>query len=90
MRTLKQLPVPMLGDIDKFLSFNKQQCIHVYAEAEKIRQRWEEQNIALEDIVSVLVDRCGYHQVAMSFDRRDEAKLLVERDGSEQPSSRFA
>jgi hypothetical protein len=90
MTIFKTLPPLMLSDIDRFLEVNRSKCIPVYAEAEKIRQRWELQNIALEDIVATLVERCGMHDVAMSFERRDAIDVLIEEDEGEESSQKYA
>lgn len=78
MPTLKPIPSAMLGDIDQFLAQHRSRCISLYPEAEKIRLRWEVKNIALEDVVSVLVERCGQYDVAVSFDGRDQVEVLWE------------
>lgn len=78
MPSLKPLPAPMLADIERFLERNRTRCIPVFAEAEQLRQKWERENIALEDVLTVLVERCGAHDVAMSFDRRGETEVLLE------------
>lgn len=87
MPSYKPIPHAMILDIDSFLATNRSRCIPVYREAETIRVRWEKQNIALEDVVSVLVERCGVHDVAMSFDRGD-IEVLVENPDEDVRSSR--
>jgi len=84
MIMLKPIPSAMLDDIDRFLAQHRSRCISLYAEAENIRQRWEVQNIALEDVVSILVERCGQYDVAVSFDGRDQVDVLRE-DRAERP-----
>lgn len=84
MPTLKPIPPAMLSDIDTFLAQHRSRCISLYPEAEKIRHEWEVQNIALEDVVSILVDRCGQYDVAVSFDGRDQVDVLRE-DRAERP-----
>lgn len=91
MAIFKPLPQCMISDIDLFLERNRGTCISVYSEAEKIRRKWEEQNIALEDVVSALVERCGQHGVAVSFDQTDGAdtpEVLLEDHGDEAPARR--
>ena len=80
MPSLKPLPSEMVGDIDALLEKNRTKCISIYPEAERIRHKWEDQNIALEDVVSVLVERCGIHRVAISFDRYAGPDVLAEDD----------
>lgn len=88
MPSFKPIPHDMILDIDRFLETNRSRCIPVYREAETIRVRWEKQNIALEDVVSVLVERCGVHDVAMSFDRGD-IDVMVENPEEMERSSRL-
>ena len=78
MTMFKSLPLPMIRDIDLFLEQNRSKCIELYVEAERIRLKWEGQNVALEDVANVLVERCGAHGVALSFDRLAEAEVLLE------------
>lgn len=78
MTSYKPLPPAMIGDIDALLESNRATCISIYPEAEKLRRKWEEQNVALEDVVSAFVERCGVHSVAVSFDRRSEVDVLSE------------
>lgn len=78
MTAIKPLPTPMIRDIDLFLEHNRSKCIQLYSEAERIRRKWEAENIALEDVASVLVERCGAHDVAVSFDRQREVDILLE------------
>ena len=78
MPSLTPMPASMLSDIDFFLEQQRGQCIQIYPEAERIRCKWESQNIALEDVVSVLVERAGLHEVALSFDRSAGIDALVE------------
>lgn len=88
MTSFKPLPACMVSDIDLFLEQHRGTCISVYPEAEKIRRKWEDQNVALEDVVSALVERCGQHAVAMAFDRRDEADALLEDHDGAEPARR--
>lgn len=78
MPAIRPLPTPMIRDIDLFLAHNRSKCIQLYPEAERIRQKWEAENIALEDVASCLVERCGAHGVAVAFDRQAEAAVLLE------------
>lgn len=75
----KTLPAAMMTEIDAFLRHNTERCISVYAGAEKVRSKWEVYNVALEDVVAALVERCGQHSVAMSFDRGEVDVLIEER-----------
>ena len=85
MTSLKPLPPAMIGDIDSLLESNRAKCISIYPEAEKIRRKWVQQNIALEDVVSVFVERCGIHSVAVSFDRAADYDVLKEEDDHGRP-----
>lgn len=78
MTSFKPLPPAMVGDIDALLASHHSECISIYPEAEKLRRKWVEQNIALEDVVSVFVERCGVHSLAVSFERRSEVDVLQE------------
>lgn len=78
MISYKPLPPAMIGDIDALLASHRSNCIAIYPEAEKIRRKWVENNVALEDVVSVFVERCGLHSVAVSFERRSEVDVLEE------------
>lgn len=86
MTSFKPLPPAMVGDIDALLQKHREKCISIYPEAEKIRRKWEAQNVALEDVVSALVERCGVHSVSVSFDRQAGIDVLWE--DHEPPASR--
>ena len=75
----RTLPAAMMTEIDTFLRHNTERCISVYNGAEKVRSKWEVYNVALEDVVAVMVERCGLHSVAMSFDRGEVDVLIEER-----------
>lgn len=85
MPSLKPLPTAMTRDIDLFLEMNRGKCIELYAEAEKMRKKWEHENIALEDVVSVFVERCGSHDVAVSIDRNAEIDCLLSEEDEIRP-----
>lgn len=78
MSSYKPLPATMVADIDRVLEANRSRCLSIYPEAEKLRRKWEEENIALEDVVSVFIERCGFHSVAISFDRSAGIDVLTE------------
>ncbi|MFN4143670.1 hypothetical protein [Aestuariivirga sp.] len=73
------LPRPVVHDIEQVLSINRSTCIRVYAEAETIRKRWSDENIALEDIVDALIDRGGRYNASMSLDPSEAADALLGR-----------
>ncbi|MFO1130863.1 MAG: hypothetical protein U1E16_02425 [Hyphomicrobiales bacterium] len=80
MPSLKPIPDLMIRDIDRLLEMHRGQCISLYAEAEKLRQKWVARNIALEDVVSVLVERCGSHAVAVAIDSHAGVDVLFNED----------
>lgn len=73
------MPHTILCEIDRVLQANRRKCIQVYEEAEKVRQKWAAENVALEDIVMAFADRCGFYDVAMSFDPRGAIDALMGR-----------
>lgn len=76
MYPMNSIPRSISVDIDRVLQANRNKCIAVYGEAEKIRRKWEEENVALEDIVMAFIERCGFHEVAMSLDPSAAAEAL--------------
>src|SRR5690349_6946012 len=76
MSTFTLIPRDLLQDIEAVLQRHDGQTLSVYAEAEKIRQRWGHLNIALEDILNRLVENSGRYNIAVSFDP-EEAKAAL-------------
>jgi hypothetical protein len=90
MKTHFILPEEIRLEVESTLRENEAKALSVYAAAEKIRQRWEAKNVALEDIVELLVEGSGRHGVAIAFNP-EEAKLALlgttEHESAESRSS---
>lgn len=84
MYPMNKIPHCISIDIDRVLQVNRQKCIAVYGEAEKLRRKWEAENVALEDIVMAFIERCGFHEVAMSLDPSAAAEALGGRPPRDQ------
>jgi hypothetical protein len=77
MTTLQLLPRDMLADIEAVLQRHEGQTMQVYAESEKLRQRWEHLNIALEDIVNRLVEGSQFYRIGVVFDPGEAKGALM-------------
>lgn len=82
MHIYRILSPEVLQDIDRAMEGFREKCIPVYAEAEKIRKRWIEQNIALEDIVAAIASRAGEFNAAVSLDQNEARHALMGDDSS--------
>jgi hypothetical protein len=76
-KTFRLLPRAVLFEIDAVLRLHQGKTLQVYAEAEAIRQRHQELNIALEDILTHLVEDSGKYQVAVAFDPDEAVNALM-------------
>lgn len=89
MYPLRKIPHTILIDIDRALERNRNDCIAVYSEAERVRRKWVQENVALEDIVMAFFDRCAPYEVAMSLDMSGaEAALMGDGPGYGSVASR--
>ena len=70
------LPLHMLQDIERTLQEYAGRTISVYAAAENIRQRWLEENIALEDIVDQLLSGANTNGIGFEIDPTQAADAL--------------
>ena len=77
MKNVRILPQQMMEDLESVLRRYEGQTLPVYAEAEKIRQRWEQMNVALEDIVTRLVQGSPKHMVSIFFNVEDAKGALM-------------
>lgn len=83
MTTIRLIPREILREVETVLALHRRQTLAVYAEAEKIRQKWVEKNVALEDIIAVLVGGSGNHEVSVVFDPSEASHALL---GEERPT----
>lgn len=88
MKTFLNLPEEIRLDVESTLRDNHAKALAVYAAAEKIRQRWEAKNVALEDIVEHLVEGSGRHGVAIAFNPDEAKQALLGTTDQETPDSR--
>lgn len=80
MKSIRLIPLEMRRDIDAALALHRKGTLPVYAEAEKIRQKWVEKNIALEDIIALLVEGSGNYGVSVIFDPSEASSALLGED----------
>jgi hypothetical protein len=71
-----KVPEPMSQAIDFVLTAYTGRTLPLYAEAESIRRRWLSENIALEDILDLLVRRASVHNVSFEIDPSQAAEAL--------------
>jgi hypothetical protein len=71
-----KVPEPMMQDIDIVLMAYTGRTMPLYAEADNIRRRWLSENIALEDILDLLVRRASVHNVSFEIDPSQAAEAL--------------
>lgn len=75
--TFRLLPRAVLVEIETVLTLHEGKSLQVHCEAENIRQRHHELNIALEDILGCLVEDSGKYQVAVAFDPTEAVNAMM-------------
>ena len=79
--------IRMTAEIERVVQEKSGQTLQVYAEAEKIRTRWRDLNIALEDIISQMIEFSGTYGVAVAFEPAEAKAALL---GECQQSAQFS
>jgi hypothetical protein len=76
MITQRLFPSAILHELKLTAEKFADQTMPVYAEAERVRQRWQSANIALEEYVEELVRLGNQHRVSFEFNPEQAADAL--------------
>ena len=85
MDMIKLIPLKLRREVTEILHAYKGATLPVYAEAERIRCRWRQHNIALEDIIGLFVEECGRHNVSIAFDPSEARDAMMGFESQEAP-----
>ncbi len=85
MTIVNQIPADLRREVTEVLMQYRGSTLPVYAEAEKIRLRFQTRNIALEDVIAMFVEASGSHSVSIAFDPSEARDALLGRSPSSSP-----